>query len=112
MEFARSPIKTQTELGDVTGIRHSRFVGDEEIPPEVKIGRPQRSADGKDFSCPFQIVGMEDQQVKCVYGIGSVQALQLVMKMIGAGLYVVNQRCGGAIRSLASESDLGFSETE
>jgi hypothetical protein len=51
---------------------------------QVLIGKPEPFPESEGYSCPFQIVGIGSEKVKYAAGIDAVQALQLVMVMIGA----------------------------
>ncbi len=50
----------------------------------VRLGQPRRS--GKDWLCAFQIRGLGDDAAKRVYGVDSMQALQLAIEVIRATL--------------------------
>ena len=50
----------------------------------VRLGQPRRS--GKDWLCAYQIRGLADDAVKRVYGVDSMQALQLALEVIRATL--------------------------
>jgi hypothetical protein len=80
----------------------------------VRIGRPQMFSESPD-DCfvPYQIVGLGSERVRYGAGVDSVQALQLVMKMIGADLAALNREYVGAMRWEAgqNENDFGFPDT-
>ena len=74
----------------------------------VIIGIPQRFPDGPDdYFCPFQIIGMGDEQVRYGAGVDAVQAVWLTLQMIGARLYTSPEAKSGALTWLG-QSDLGF----
>ncbi len=52
----------------------------------VRIGIPYLDADHLSFICPFEITGIGDRRLGYAVGVDAVQALQLVMLMIGAKL--------------------------
>ncbi len=52
----------------------------------------------RDYFCPFQIAGLGDERVRYAAGIDSVQALQLVMTMVGAYLFALNESCDRGLR--------------
>jgi hypothetical protein len=45
----------------------------------VLVGRPQLAANGIDWECRYQIVGVGDETVREGSGVDSLQALQLVL---------------------------------
>ena len=78
-------------------------------PHQVRIlvGKPVKdSRPGGDYACPFCIVGLGDGAVRWAYGVDSVQALMLVLRMIGATLDY--HRSTGAVLSWLGDDDLGF----
>jgi len=85
--------------------------GGSERTVNVRIGRPQMfSEPHDDYFVPYQIVGIGSGKVRYGAGVDSVQALQLMMRMIGADLEALNREYGGAIKWEAgqNEHDLGF----
>jgi len=75
----------------------------------VQIGKPCPFPDGKDYYCPYRITGLGESKVRYAAGIDAVQALQLVMEIIGADLCSRNRSCGGRLRWEGDEGgDLGF----
>jgi len=60
--------------------------------------------------CPYQILGIGDERVRCAGGVDAVQALQLAMEMIGSELYFkLNRQHDGKLRwEAGKEGDLGF----
>jgi hypothetical protein len=97
-------------IGDVIATRVLLLAGDDSGRETlVQIGKPCPFPDGKDYYCPYQITGLVDGKVRYAAGIDAVQALQLVMGIIGAHLYSRNQSCGGRLRWEGDEGgDLGF----
>src|SRR5262249_55842003 len=80
----------------------------------VRIGRPQMfSEPPDDYFVPYQIMGAGSEKVQYGAGVDAVQALQLVMKMIGADLEALNRDYAEAIRWEAGQSpgDFGFPRT-
>lgn len=76
----------------------------------VLIGKPERIASGTAYCCPYQLRGAGlEESVKYAEGVDAVQALQLVMYMIGAHLSYLNEQCGGRLR-WSNEPDFGFPE--
>lgn len=96
-------------IGDVIATRVLRVGDNTGTEILVQIGKPCQFADGRGYYCPYQIVGLGDTKVRYGAGIDAVQALQLVMGIIGADLYSRNRSCGGELRWEGGEGgDLGF----
>jgi hypothetical protein len=75
----------------------------------IKIGKPQRMPGHPSYFCAYQILGIENDNLRRAAGIDSVQALQLVLQKIGIDLYALNKANGGTLNWEAGEhSDLGF----
>lgn len=75
----------------------------------VLIGKPQPTLESGGYYCPFQISGVGSEEIKYAAGIDAVQALQLVMVMIGATLRFLNEDLGGNLTwEGSSEGELGF----
>jgi len=77
----------------------------------VRISRPQAFPDPPDdYFVPYQIVGIGSEKVHYAAGVDAVQALQLVMQVIGDDLTALNRDSAGAISWHAgqTENDLGF----
>ena len=49
----------------------------------VRLGRPRQSGDDE-WACPVQILGLDDDEVRDVYGVDSLQALVLALQMVRA----------------------------
>jgi hypothetical protein len=95
-------------VGEIIAARILRQAGDDsENEILVQIGKPCEFPDGKGYYCPYQITGLGVAKVRYAAGIDAVQALQLVMGIIGADLYSRNQSCGGKLR-WEGGGDLGF----
>ena len=89
-------------LGDVIAERELEHLGDASARILVRIGKPtEDSAEGRDWRCPFQIIGLDDNAVHEAFGVDAVQALQLCFQMIDAHLY-------GQPVTWLGEKDLGF----
>lgn len=74
---------------------------------KVSIGTPAPYSDGKDYYCPYQIIGIGDGKIKYTSGIDSVQALYLAMKKIGATITASSEAKSGKLKWL-DNLDLGF----
>lgn len=96
-------------IGDVIAVRKFNLQKDKKKEIYVVIGKPQQFSDSTDYYCPFQIKGIGSEKIKFAGGVDAVQAIQLVIKMIGIDLHVLNQTLGGTLRWDASDNDdLGF----
>jgi hypothetical protein len=91
-------------LGDVIAERELEVDGTGRAV--VRIGRPTPDpAEGGDWRCPFQIIGLGDEAVHQAFGVDPVQALQLCLQMIDAHLF--EPRRAHTVTWLGGE-DLGF----
>jgi hypothetical protein len=98
-------------LGQVIAIREFEAIDGSALTRKVRvsIGKPEEFPEGPGYYCPFQLSGLGSENIKYAVGIDSVQALQLVMVMIGATLEFYNQELGGILRwECSSKGDLGF----
>ena len=76
---------------------------------KVLLGRPQEWGNGRDYYCPYQIVGTGKEEVKKAFGVDAIQSLQLVMKMIGAEVYTLPEAKKGILKwDGGEEGDFGF----
>ena len=97
-------------LGTIIARRELRYDDADrgEHPVEVLIGLPFESVAGSEWSCPWQIVGLGNEEIRTGHGIDAFQALQIAMKMIGVNLYVRSDK-GSRLRWLDSgPGDCGF----
>jgi len=96
------------EIKEVIAERHLYLDGQPGITIRVLLGKPQGTAGL--MLCPYQIVGIRDEKVRCAGGVDAFQSLQLAMEMIGSELYFkLNRRHDGTLRWEAGEKgDLGF----
>jgi hypothetical protein len=53
---------------------------------KVMLGKPMESADKADHYCEIQILGVGDEKVRPIYGLDSMQALQLALRFISQQL--------------------------
>jgi hypothetical protein len=70
-------------LGPVIATRKLRVRGKPQRPAELRIGTP-RDMKGGDAYCPVQLVGIGDEKVRPIYGVDTVQAVQLAMRYLEA----------------------------
>lgn len=99
------------EIGEIIASRelHLRDKQDSKKTLLVLIGKPQPSPDSGGYYCPFQISGVGSEEIKYAAGVDSVQALQLVMVMIGATLRFLKEELGGNLNWEGSgDGELGF----
>lgn len=105
------PLFKPSTIGEVIAERKFSVVSTPEGEDVVKIllGKPEKLPDGPDFYCPFQIVGMGPDKVRCAYGIDAFQAIQLAMTAIGAFLKSLCESEGAKLRWEGDDGgDLGF----
>lgn len=98
-------------LGDIVGVRKLYWVDEHEVSRSVQvlIGIPRPFPDSTGYYCPFQIVGLGSAEIRYAAGIDAIQALQLVMSMIGVTLRFLGEGIGGRLRwEAGDEGDLGF----
>jgi Domain of unknown function (DUF6968) len=98
-------------VGQIIAIREFGAIDGSSLTSKVRvlIGKPEEFPEGPGYYCPFQISGVGPEDIKYAVGIDSVQALQLVMVMIGATLEFYNQELGGVLRwEGSSGGDFGF----
>jgi hypothetical protein len=57
--------------------REFKLRGPAERVVSMRIGTPEPEPGGRDFRCPFQVIGLSDDAVQYVYGVDSFQALNL-----------------------------------
>ncbi|MEK6280593.1 MAG: hypothetical protein AABN95_09605 [Acidobacteriota bacterium] len=101
-----------SSLGDIVAIREMSLTDEQGIASkaQVLIGAPKCFPDSTDYYCPFQILGLGDEEIRYAGGVDGIQALQLVMSMIGAILRFRSENTAGTLRWEAgnSEGDFGF----
>lgn len=98
------------DVGEAIATRVLHLHGEGETREAVVIiGKPRPFADSSGYYCPFQIRGLGSEKVKWAAGVDAVQAIELVMKAIGAELHVLNELHNGRLRWEADDTgDLGF----
>jgi hypothetical protein len=80
--------------------------------PEVRLGRPEISPDGLSFRCPIQIHGLDGDKVRYIYGVDSMHALQLALKIIAARLHSYTPEGDERLYWFEEVDDLGFPEND
>jgi len=97
------------DLGTIIAKRDLRYSDPESGSRAVQVllGTPQELSLGREWCCPWRIIGIGDEKVRAAYGVDAFQCLQLVMIMIGATLYA---RAGDETRLSweGKPGDVGF----
>ena len=85
--------------------RRLTFKDQSSNPKDVRVvlAGPTHSTDKQEYSCDVQIVGLGDAKVRRIFGVDSIQALQLALKFISEML----NRCRGSLTWLGND-DIGF----
>ena len=85
--------------------RRLTFKDQSSNPKDVRVvlGGPTHSTDKQEYSCDVQIVGLGDAKVRRIFGVDSMQALQLALKFISEML----NRYRGSLTWLGND-DIGF----
>ena len=47
---------------------------------KVALSRPMKSANEAEYACSVQILGLGDEKTRSIYGVDSMQALQLALR--------------------------------
>ncbi|GLQ95250.1 DUF6968 family protein [Dyella acidisoli] len=74
---------------------------------EIIFGTPEEFPDGKDFYCPFQVIGLGDERVRYAGGVDSMQALLLALKKLSYYITSRDEVMNGEVQWLG-EPDLGL----
>ena len=74
----------------------------------VRLGRPQQSPDGDEYSCLVQLVGLGDGQPDRIYGVDAFQALQLTLKYISFRLHHYRKESNLTLYCWEQGDDMGF----
>ena len=100
-------------IDEVIAVRELFLTSGEESRRKVKvvIGKPEPFPGSEGFYCPFQICGIGPEEIKYSAGVDAVQALQLVMSMIGSTLAFRAKETDGDLLWAGDESGgFGFPE--
>ena len=98
-------------LGEIIANRRLYLIDEENVRGTVSVlvGKPQPSAESSRYFCPFQIIGIGNQNTHLAEGTDSVHALQSAMILIGVNLNHLNNELGGRLKWNGDESgELGF----
>lgn len=79
-------------------------------PVSVFVGKPQPSRSDPGYECPFQIIGIGNQNTHVGRGRDSIQALKTALTLLGAKLNELNDELGGRlVWEGEAPGELGFS---
>lgn len=95
--------RTPPPLGTVIAEREYRLVraGQRGKRVVVRFGSPvpDPSAPGTDWMCPYALVVSGKAQVRAVFGVDSLQALELALRLVPTLLAVLARDEGGELHS-------------
>jgi hypothetical protein len=75
----------------------------------VFVGKPQPSAETRDYQCLFQLIGVGHQKTQVARGHDSIQALQSALILAAASLNHLNERLGRKlVWEGGAKGELGF----
>lgn len=94
------------EIGQVIATRFLEFDGK---PVRVSLGLPRPDPEAPDFICPYEISGPLTTKAFRIIGVDAVQALQLVLKILGVELEVSAEGKTQRLTWLGG-SDTGFAK--
>ena|SRR5256714_5536122 len=78
-------------------------------PVSIFIGKPQPAQDSPGYECPYQIIGVGNQNTCVGHGTDSIEALRKSMILLGAELNHLNDELGGRlIWNGGPKGELGF----
>ena len=98
-------------VGEIVATRNLYFLDDanQKRTVTVFIGKPQPANGSLEYECPFQVIGIGNQQAKMARGHDSIQALQSALILAAANVNHLNDKLG---RKLVWEGgvkgELGF----
>jgi hypothetical protein len=78
----------------------------------VRIGKPESSPGGAEFSCECQILGLDEGKVMRVYGLDAFQALQIVLRFISTLLNHYRREARDRLYWLEPGDKMGFADVE
>src|SRR5687767_13547452 len=98
-----------SDVGEVIAERRLTLEGDPASEVCVRIGKPVNFPDSTDYLAAYQITGIGSEKVKYAAGIDALQSLQLVLRMIGYDLKILNNSVNHGLRWEGDEHGfLGF----
>ncbi|MBX3506478.1 MAG: hypothetical protein KF895_13450 [Parvibaculum sp.] len=78
--MARPPLPRTVPLGRVIATRRFRLRRRPDATVELRIGTPREME--QDAYCPVQLIGVGDEKVRPIFGVDTVQALQLAVRYL------------------------------
>jgi hypothetical protein len=78
--MARPPLPRTVPLGRVIATRRFRLRRQPDTTVELRIGTPREM--DQDAYCPVQLVGVGDEKVRPIFGVDTIQALQLAVRYL------------------------------
>jgi hypothetical protein len=107
-----SKLPRNVRLGRIIAARRFRLRGRSDRTVELRIGAPRDLPDF-DAYCPVQLVGIGEEKVRPIFGVDTVQALQLavgllesLMLQFGDQLLWEGEPAHQSVRSTAVRADL------
>src|SRR5690242_2389921 len=85
-------------IGEVIATRRLFMENEPNRDIVVKLGKPQKTPGEDEYCCPFQVTGIGDERIDCIFGIDAFQAMQLTLQFIGGKLMMLNRDNGGRLR--------------
>jgi hypothetical protein len=98
-------------VGEIIATRRLYFLdeGNNKRTVSVFLGKPQQSPDSNGYHCPFQVIGIGNQQTQLARGVDSIRALQSALTLIAASLNHLNNEIGGKLAwEGGCKDELGF----
>jgi hypothetical protein len=99
------------DLGDIIATRTLDYIGQgkQRLVVDIAIGKPRQFSDSEDYYVPYRIKGVGVEKLGYAAGVDAVQALQLVMRGIGADLLSISRKLPGQLRWIGNEpGEYGF----
>ena len=96
------------KLGQILASRTVRFqpaTGDA-VDVAVSLGMPVSDDDGRDWLCPFQIIGIRDEPVRAAFGVDAMQALVLALHVLPTELRAIAREESGSFPN--GDEDMGL----
>lgn len=103
----------KVELGPVVAERRLRLSDDPDREIWVRLGMPQPFPDrpSSDHYCPYQIVGIGDEQVRRAAGVDSLHAIEGALLLLPTELSVLRRKHPGLGWEDAPDGHFGFGPT-
>lgn len=83
-------------VGEIIATRNLYYLDDanQKRTVSVFIGKPQPVNGAPEYECPFQVIGIGNQQAKMARGHDSIQALQSALILAAANINHLNDQLG------------------